>query len=421
MTTGNITKRSVDGLEPAAFLWDDEVPGFGVRSTASGAKAYVFQYRMGGREARARRITIGKHGVFTPDKARERAKDLAQAVRRGDDPADTKREERRQAVDLAFASYVELFNALWLKRRWAKPELGYGLLIREVVPVLGRKPLLKIKRADLTAVYDRVADRPAIARLTHATLRKLFRWAVGRGDIERSPLEGTEAPPAVKARDRVLTDAELALAWNAAPDAGDVFVGCIRMLIATGQRREEVAGMQWAELDRSAMLWTIPAARAKNGVAHDVPLSEMARDLLDGVAGGEKWRKRGFVFSTTGKSAISGFSKAKRRIDDAMLAAARKAAEQAGDDPADVILPHWRLHDLRRTFATGLQRLGIRLEVAEACLNHVSGSRAGIVGVYQRHDWKDEKRVAMNAWAAHVIKIIEPSDQTNVVPMKARA
>lgn len=423
MPTGNITKRSVDAFKPGkrdAFLWDDEVPGFGLRVTTAGTKSYVFQYRTGGREARARRMTIGKHGLFTPDRARERAKDLAQAVRSGIDPLDFKREERRQAVDLAFNAYVELFNDAYLTKRWANPELGHRLLKREALPVIGRKPITKVGRADINAVYDRLADRPGMARLAHATLRKLFRFAVARGDLERSPLEGITAPPTVPARDRVLADWEMKLAWNAASFAGAHFTNCIRLLIVTGQRRDEVAGIQWSELDRESLLWTLPATRAKNRQAHLLPLSSLARDIIDEVAGGEKWPQRGFVFSTTGKSPISGFSKAKRRMDEAMAAAANEAAEERGEVTPTNIFP-WRFHDLRRTLATGMQRLGVRFEVTEAVLNHVSGSRAGIAGVYQRHTWADEKRSALNAWGAHVAGLVVPADDTNVIPLMAQA
>jgi len=422
VASSRITKRAVDDARAGprdAFLWDDEVRGFGLRVTTAGAKSYVFQYRLGGREAKSRRFTIGKHGSpWTPDTARKRAKELAEDVRRGIDPVDSSRERRRQAVDLAFSSYVELFNEAYLEKRWARSSLGHGILKREAVPVLGRKPLPKISRADINAVYDRLVDRPAVARLAHATMRKLFRWALSRGDIDRSPLEGVEAPPAVESRDRVMNDDELALAWQSAEDIGSPFLGFYRLLILTGQRREEVAGLHWAELDRATMTWTLPGERAKNRETHIVPLSELARDVLDAVAGGDKWPRRGLVFSTTGARPVSGFSKAKRRLDEFMLQRARKEAEKLGDDPTKVTIEPWRVHDLRRTFATGLQRLGIRLEVAEACLNHISGSRSGIVGVYQRHNWAEEKRLAMDAWARHVGGLLEPAaDRTNVVQL----
>ena len=387
------------------FLWDDKLSGFGLRVTPNGGMSYVYQYRMGGREARVRRHTIGKHGSpWTPDSARDEAKRLALLVGQGIDPIDADKDRRRRAVDLAFKPYVETFAKGYLEPRWKSSKASKAMLVRDAVPVLGHKPLPDIKRSDFTALWDRMATRPAQARLMHATLRKLFRWAISRGDIERSPLEGSEAPPAVATRDRVLCDDELGWTWAAASMLVPPFDGFIQLLILTGQRRQEVAGLQWEELSRSSALWALPAERAKNGETHLVPLSALAVAVLDSTAAGDKWPKRGLVFSTTGKTPISGFGKAKSRLDAKMAEIVAEAAREAGaGDPQPI--PGWVLHDLRRTVATGLQRLGVRFEVTEAVLNHVSGAKGGIAGVYQRHDWKDEKRAALEAWGAHVRRL----------------
>lgn len=419
MPTGTIMKRSVDALKPGArdtFLWDGELRGFGVRVTPAGAKSYVYQYRMGGREARTRRFNIGRHGSpWTPDMARARAKELARDVDQGIDPIDAERERRRQAVDLAFSSYLDLFVISYLKPNWVRWSMVEGILKREALPVLARKPLPNITRSDINAVLDRLADRPAVRRLAYATLRKMFRWALGRGDVEKNPLEGMEAPPAVPSRERVLSDGELVLIWNAAGKLGYPFQGFYRLLMLTGQRREEVAALDWCELDRGEMIWTLPGGRAKNGKTHIVPLSEMARDVLDQIAAADTWPRKGLVFSTTGKSSISGFSKAKRQLDRNVLELAKVEAARQGDH--DVEIEHWRVHDLRRTLASGCQRLGVRLEVVEAILNHVSGSKAGIVGVYQRYDYQDEKRSALEAWSIHVANLIRSAATENVVAL----
>ncbi|MXO93265.1 tyrosine-type recombinase/integrase [Erythrobacter arachoides] len=400
MPTARITKQVVDRIEPGAketFTWDDVLRGFGVRTTTSGAKSYVLQYRMGGREASSRRYTIGKHGSpWTPLTARKEAERLWLMIKQGVDPVQAEHERRRQAIDLGFESYVELFVDLYLKKRWKQWPLGAGILKREAVPVLKRKPLPAIQRSDLSLIWDRTHDRPAIARLTHATLRKLFRWAVSRGDLDRSPLEGVEAPPPVAARDRVLSHEELVHLWRGCEELSYPFGSLFRFLLLTGQRREEVAALDWRELDRAAALWTLPAARSKNGKPNLVPLSALAIGELDELGAGDSWPKSGFVFSTTGATPVSGFSKAKRRIDEVMAYDAGGQAEP------------WRIHDLRRTVATGLQRLGVRFEVTEAVLNHVGGSRSGVAGVYQRHDWLVEKADALNAWG-EVIKNLEVS------------
>jgi integrase len=157
-------------------------------------------------------------------------------------------------------------------------------------------------------------------------------------------------------------------------------------------------------------MWTIPAARAKNGKAHLVPLAPVVVLLLDGLAVGPDWPHRGHVLTTTGRSAVSGISKAKTALDDAIAAASQGEG-----------LAPWRLHDIRRTVATGLQRLGVRFEVTEAVLNHVSGAKGGVAGVYQRHDWASEKRAALDAWATHVERLLTGTDGNNVVRLGVRA
>ena len=395
MPTAKLTKRNVDAAEPGPkdrFIWDEDLRGFGLRITPRGSKSYVFQYRMGGREAGTSRYTIGKHGSpWTPDQARKEAERLLISVRQKIDPVQADRARRRQAVELAFQKYAEAFTNTYLKKRWKQWQLGDGVLRREAVPILRNKPLPKIVRSDLNPIWDRLHDRPAVARLTHATLRKLFRWAVSRGDLERSPMEGMEAPPPVPARDRVLSDEELGILWGKLPNLGWPFEPFFKLLILTAQRREEVARMDWSELSRASAEWILPGSRTKNSKPHHVPLSAAAIGVLDAHAATADWPRMGLVLSVTGKTPISGFSKAKKRLDERM-------SEALGDR-----FQPWRAHDIRRTVATGLQRLGTRFEVTEAVLNHMSGSRSGVAGVYQRYDWATEKRAALDAWAEHVL------------------
>lgn len=409
MPTVRISKRSVDDCQPGErviFLWDDQVRGFGLRVTPAGARSYVFQYRLGGRESPAKRYTIGAHGKWTPDLARDEAKRLARLVSQGIDPGHQRSTARREAVELGFAGYVERFADGYLKDRWARPDEAKRMLVREAVPVIGGKPLPAITRADINAVLDRAADRPAVVRHLHATLRKMFRWAVSRGDLERSPMEGMEAPKPLPARDRVLEDDELQSIWLACDDVIASFGAIVRLLILTGQRREEVGGLHWGELDRAAALWTLPGTRAKNGVAHLVPLSTLAITILDGVAGGDKWPRSGLVFPTGGKGSFSAWSKSKAALDAAISKRAWQAAGSPPDQQDDYAIKPWRLHDLRRTVATGLQRLGVRFEVTEAVLNHVSGAKGGVAGVYQRHDWAPEKRAALVEWGIKIERLV---------------
>jgi integrase len=165
----------------------------------------------------------------------------------------------------------------------------------------------------------------------------------------------------------------------------------IKMLLLTAARRTEVAEMRWREIDLDARTWTLPAARVKNGREHVVPLTD---DLIDLLRGLPRFAASDFIFSSSGKHGVTKFAPLKQRLDKAMAA---KLGVEAVEP--------WTLHDIRRTVATNLQKLSVRLEVTEAALNHVGGSRAGVVGIYQRHDWRDEKRAALEAWSAKIREI----------------
>jgi integrase len=322
-----------------------------------------------------------------------------------------KQEQSRVAHDLAFSAYVERFIDDCLKERWAASwKDGKSLLHGHAVPVLKSKPLPEINRADIRAVLDHAKGKVATRRNLFAVLRRLFRWAISQGDLERSPLEGMEPPPLPRSRDRVLEDWELRLVYEASGKEEGPFAPLLHLLILTGQRLEELAGLRWEELNREQALFHIPAARAKNRRATDVPLSPPAVAALD-TLGGEKWPRKGLVFTTTGKTPVSGFSRAKRRLDWQMIEIATKEKEERELRP-------WRYHDLRRTLATGMQRLGVRFEVTEAVLNHVGSARSGVAGVYQRHDWKEEKRAALNAWADLVTSLTDGTTKTNILQFR---
>jgi integrase len=417
MTVKRITKAALDGLEPSdrdSFLWDDRLAGFGCKVTPKGSKVFIYQYRLGGRGSPVRRYTIGKHGALTADQARREAELLALKVAQGTDPQRAKVETTRIAVDLAFDAYVDRFHRDYLTAAWPSSHRdALALLRRYALPVLGKTPLPDVTRKNITAVVAGAHDKAATARLLFATLRRMMRWAVNQGDLERSPMEGMDAPIKVLSRDRVLSDDELVLVWRASEALGYPFGPLVRLLILTGARREEIAALDWSELDRADRIWVLPPKRSKNGVAARQPLSTGVFNEIDALAlrqgAGADWPKSGLVFSTTGETSVSGFSRAKTRLDNAIAALAEKQ---------DVSVPEpWRVHDLRRTLATGLQRLGVRFEVTEAVLNHVSGSKSGVAGIYQRHDWAAEKASAVQAWADHVSGLLTDADKTNVVQL----
>jgi integrase len=218
-----------------------------------------------------------------------------------------------------------------------------------------------------------------------------------------------------KHSDRVLSDEEIRIAWRAFDSVGWPFGPIGQLLLLTGARKNEVAGMKWSEIDLDARIWSLPQERTKNKREHELPLSAAAVRIIEALPRiGDKMR--GFVFTTTGNSAVSGFSRFKTSIDETVLELSKEQAELRGDDPAKVeALAPWILHDLRRTVATNLQKLGVKLEVTEAVLNHVSGTRAGVVGLYQRHDYRDEKRQALDAWARHLGAIIDGEGPADIV------
>lgn len=403
MAKGKITKRALDewiAQKHEGFVWDESIKGFGARFSRSGAVSYVLQYRMGGRETSTRRYTIGNHGSpWTPATAREEAVRISLMIAQGIDPVEADNQRRRIAIDLAFENYANQFIASCRRAGWR------GLVERSiriyVKPVLGKKPLPNIKRHDIISVLDHMpAQQAANRRNVYAVLRRLFAWAVSRGDIERSPMEGMEAPPPGKARDRWLSDPELVRVWQQSFHTNRHFGAIVRLLILTGQRREEVASLSWEELDREERMWSLPGGRSKNGEPNNVSLGTFAISVLDEVARSDTWPRRGRVFSTSSGAKFSAFSKGKAKLD-----------ELVAEDGCGYLAP-WRLHDLRRTLATGFQRLGVRFEVTEAVLNHLGGSRAGVAGVYQRYNWKQEKIAALDGWNDHIAMLLaDPTDQ----------
>lgn len=420
MATVRITKTEVDRLAPAerdCFIWDDRVSGFGVKVTPKGRKVYIFQYRLGGRGSKVRRFTIGRHGAITTEQARGEASRLSLLVSQGVDPQFDKAEKRRQEVELGFELYLERFTEECLKVRWTASWQDAERTIKQhALPRLRSKSLPEITRTDISSVLRPLREMPATEKKAFAVLRKFFNWAVNEGDLITSPMSGMKGPEGAEARDRTLRDWELVLVWRASEQIGYPFGPLFQLLILTGARREEVAALNWSELSKSDCIWSLPATRAKNGRAIEIPLSDRAVSVLDALGDirdtrDARWPRKGLLFTTTGKTPVSGYSKAKKRLDGII--------KKLNDGEA---LERWTLHDLRRTLATGMQKLGVRFEVTEAILNHVGKSQSGVAGVYQQHDWKPEKADALQEWADRIGVLLSAADDSNVVLLgEARA
>jgi integrase len=411
MATGRVTAETVNALQPGAkdyFLWDDKVPGFGIKVTPKGAKVYLLQYRLGGRGHKTKRYTIGNGEALKAQAARRIAEELYGDVRKGKDIAAVRREERRVAVDLAFKPFVKDFCDTTLKAEWPKSwKQTQSCLELHAVRHWNDKPLPSISAYDVRQLLRKLDKHPATKRNLFAALSYLFNRAKREGLIASSPLETVEPPSAVAERTRALKEDELRWLWSALQDEGAPYGLVVEDLLLLAQRRGEVAGLPWAELDRKQREWHLPASRAKNGCENVIPLTDRAVAKLDKLAGGEKWPRSGLVYPSREKTPLSGWSKLKRRLDKAMAA---KAGE------AGAILEPWKLHDLRRTVATHLQRLGFAFEVIEHLLNHKEKSRTGIAAVYQTHGFKAEKLAALQAWERELFRIIEGGEQGNVLP-----
>lgn len=416
MATGKITKRLVDALVAEAktagrtlICWDADLTRFGVVATKAGAAAYVIQYRLGGRGTASRRVTIGKHGALTPDEARKLASTKLGDVDRGRDVAQEKKDTRRKLASGTFQDACEK----WLKltdNGGAGAAEKRRLLEHDAYPALGNRPMPTITRGDVAALVDDVAARSrAVGRGLFAAIRPFFKWARDRGIIEVNPIADLKGPAPLPSRERVLDTHEIRALWKATEAMDWPFRPFYRLLLLTGQRREEVAAMEWGEIDLVKAVWTIPAGRTKNGKEHTVDLAPQVTAVLDSLAG----ERRGLVFTTTGKTPISGYSRAKDRLDGFMA----EALPRDHDGEAQKFKP-WRNHDLRRTMATLMgEELEIDPGVIERVLNHISGSQGGLQGVYQRQQYKQKRKAAMLAWGAFIERLVCGDMHGNVVAL----
>lgn len=404
-----LTKTIVEAAVPEErdrFIWDERLPGFGLKITPKGRRSYVVQYRPRGR-TQARRITLGVHGApWTTDKAREAAEGLLLRVRNGEDPVESDRAARAAAdaaaVDAAegrFEAVLDSFIQLYARpknRRW---EDARRIIAHDALPAWRERPVRSITRRDVVALMDGVSRRsPSSARALYAQLRRMFGWCVERALIDQSPCMGLRGPAPIPSRNRWLRDEEVRLLWRALELNGGPLEPLFKLLLLTGQRREEVTGMRWVEIDLERAEWVIPAERSKNAAEHAVDLTPPVLAILRAQP-----RRHALVFTTTGSTPLSNHAKYRQRLLQRMQALRAEEAAARGEPPVKIV--DWTVHDLRRTAATGMAARGTPPHVIEAVLNHRSGSRGGLVAVYQHYDHRSERKRALKKWSDHVARL----------------
>ncbi len=397
-----LTVLGVKRIKPKAGqidYFDTVTTGLALRVSPKGQKSWYLFFR-GPRpkdgKIVVRRQKLGAYPALDLGDAREKARDIQREIEKGNYDAVSAARRKVERLDTV-ASVVDEFFEKYAQRRTKDWKATRGIFERHVLPVWGGRLIAGIERRDLIDLLDDLVarDMPVMANRVLAHVRKLFNWCIERGILEASPAAYVKAPAKEVHRDRVLDEAEICEVWDAFDRLGYPFAPMFKFMLATGQRRDEVAKMTWAEVKGD--LWTIPRERAKSDRAHAVPLSPLAKEILESVPhfSGQ------YVFSGSyGQRAVSGYSHAKQR------------AEKLCD------VNDWRLHDLRRTVATQMAGMGISLEIIGRVLNHAP--RGVTAQVYNRHTYLPEKKRALEAWGRKLKNLIQPVGG-NVIELPARA
>jgi integrase len=399
------TDKAIAALRPKPERYEVwEGAGFGLRVSPGGAKAWVWVYHFAGRP---RRMTFGAYPATGLADARIKLAAARKLLERGIDPGDREVEARKaERTAETVAELAEAYLDKWARPRKRSAAEDERILRKDVIPAWGRRKAKDIARRDVIALLDRIVDRgsPIAANRTLALVRRMFGWAVSRDLIPASPCAAVKAPAKENRRDRVLTTEEIARLWRALDDPETPISQPIRLALkfqlATAQRKGEVTDAEWREFDLAEGVWTIPAAKAKNGLPHRVPLSPLARAVLDAIP---ELHSQWLFQSPRGGGPVGGQS-----VDHAM----HRCRDALGVGDATP-------HDLRRTAASHMTSIGIGRLVVSKILNH---AEPGITAVYDRYSYDAEKRAALAAWGARLEEIIGTRrSPENVVALRATA
>jgi integrase len=394
-----LTQKVADSLTlPAGrseiIAFDDTLPGFGLRLRETGGRSWIFQYKVG---VRQRRVTLGNANGVKLEQARAAAAKLHAQVRLGHDVA-AERDERRvrvaQTLGAALAIYLPRQRARVRPRSYVEIDRYLSRYLR----TLHGLQLSAIDRRAIAPELSKIesAHGSAAANRARTCLSAFFSWAMQEGVADANPVIGTGRREE-KSRDRVLSSDEIRHIWRALGD--DEFSTIVRLLILTGQRREEIGGLRWFEIGDGKI--TLPPERTKNAREHTIPLSEPTRAILDALPPREN---RDLVFGR-GERGFSGWSRSKARLDQCI-------AELVGHP-----LPAWTLHDIRRSVVTHMAEVGVQPHIIEAVINHVSGHKGGVSGIYNRAHYEREKAAALSLWGEHLVALIEER-RSKIVPLR---
>ena len=395
-----LTKATIGAVEiqpgkTERIIFDDALPGFGIRLRAGGKRTWIVQYRVG---TKHRRVTLANAAALDPEEARKRAREILAKVQLGGDPQIEKAQARaRAAITLSGVTndYLRLVETRLRPTSYVEAER----YLRRYLAPLHDSPLHSVGRREVASWLNGVAAQHGLhaANRGRTCLSALFTWAMRQGIVETNPVTATGKAVEETSRTRVLTAGEIAEIWRACRD--DDHGRIVKLLLLTGQRRNEVGGMRWCEIDKASEVWRLPAERTKNGLPHDVPLSRAVREILETVP---RRAGREFLFGESAGS-YQGWSRAKTSLDKRI----NETRIWMHGRNTQGIYP-WRLHDLRRTVVTHMnENLGVLPHVVEAVVNHITGpARMGVAGVYNRATYATEKTAALENWSQYLHQII---------------
>jgi integrase len=400
-----LTKSQIDRAMPAArpfVVWDDELGGFGCKVHPTGKRSFVVQYRLPGNR-RLFQVTLGRYGVLTVAEARHQARKVLAEARLGGDPLGKRRAASTgltvSKLVTQYAGAMEAGTASSKRLRGRPASVGYLsdtlLHLSRFAAEYGPRPAESIGRADVRGLLDRYIGQPAVHRRVHGAIRRMYGWALARDLVSNAPADHIETTSPAP-RERVLSITELAAVWRAAEELEVVYADAVKLLVATGQRRGEVAGIQWGEVDLATGLWALPAERTKARRQHVLPLPGVALAVLQRrrAACSKAPAVDELVLPTLardgrGIAPISGWNWLKRELD-------RRSGVVA-----------WRLHDFRRSLVTICAEHGADVAVLDSMLNHASSAtRGGIIGTYQRATLIEPARKVMSLWNRLLLEAI---------------